>query len=58
MSKKKARIPKMKNAIPLSEKAPFRRSHILSTVIPHVSKSGENEQNWHNCDHMSGGGGN
>jgi hypothetical protein len=55
---KKRKIPKMRNAIPASEKAPFRRNHILKTVKPKQSESGENEQNWHNCDHMSGGGGN
>jgi hypothetical protein len=55
---RKKRIPKMKNAIPMSEKAPFKKKHVLQAVVPSLSKSGENEQNWHNCDHMSGGGGN
>ena len=53
---KKLKIPKMRNAIPTSEKAPYK--HIVSTVKLKQSKSGENEQNWHNCDHMSAGGGN
>lgn len=35
-----------------------RNSHVETAVIPTESESGENEQNWHNCDHMSSGGGN
>ena len=56
---KKLRMPKMRNAIPTSEKAPYK--HIVSTVKPKQSESGENEQNWHHCDHQTtigGGGGN
>ena len=55
---KKRKIPKMRNAIPTSEKAPYRYIHIVETKKPKQSESGENEQNWHNCDHMSAGGGN
>ena len=58
---KKQSIPKMRNAIPSSNKAPFR--HILSSIIPRQSADGENHMNWGNCDKMSsvgemvGGGG-
>lgn len=34
------------------------KKHVLQTILPRKSDSGENEQNWHNCDHMSSGGGN